>query len=72
MNKDIIERPYYTEKIRPYIGKPVIKILTGQRRVGKSYILLQLINIIKETDTEMDGKFGLYATCPGGVYSICR
>jgi predicted AAA+ superfamily ATPase len=51
MNKDIIERPYYTEKIRPHIGKPVIKILTGQRRVGKSYILLQLINIIKETDT---------------------
>lgn len=27
------------QKIRPYIGKNIIKILTGQRRVGKSYIL---------------------------------
>jgi len=52
MNKDIIERPYYTEKIRPHIGKPVIKILTGQRRIGKSYIMLQLMDIIREADTK--------------------
>jgi hypothetical protein len=50
MGKDVIERPYYTEKIRPHIGKPIIKILTGQRRIGKSYILLQLIDIIREAD----------------------
>jgi len=46
MKKDIIERPYYTEKIRPHIGTPIIKILTGQRRIGKSYILLQLMDIM--------------------------
>jgi predicted AAA+ superfamily ATPase len=50
MKKDIIERPYYTEKIRPHIGKPIIKILTGQRRIGKSYILLQLMDIIRGMD----------------------
>src|SRR5882757_9980730 len=50
MKKDIIERPYYTEKIRPHIGKPIIKILTGQRRIGKSYILLQLMDIIRDID----------------------
>ncbi|HWK06939.1 MAG TPA: ATP-binding protein [Puia sp.] len=50
MRKDVIERPYYTEKIRPHIGKPIIKILTGQRRIGKSYILLQLMAIISEAD----------------------
>ena len=50
MKKDVIERPYYTEKIRPHIGKPIIKILTGQRRTGKSYILLQLMDIIREAD----------------------
>jgi len=50
MKNDVIERPYYTEKIRPHIGKPIIKILTGQRRIGKSYILLQLMDIIKEAD----------------------
>ena len=27
--------------IRPFIGKNVIKVLTGQRRVGKSCILKQ-------------------------------
>jgi predicted AAA+ superfamily ATPase len=50
MEKDVIERPYYTEKVRPHIGKPIIKILTGQRRIGKSYILLQLMNLIREAD----------------------
>src|SRR5690606_12958579 len=30
-----------------FIDKGVIKVLTGQRRVGKSYILFQLINDIK-------------------------
>ena len=36
MKKDVIERPYYTEKVRPHIGKPIIKILTGQRRIVRS------------------------------------
>ena len=47
MEKQIINRPYYMEKIYPYINQPVIKILTGQRRVGKRiipdvYFLLQV------------------------------
>lgn len=36
------------DKIRPYIGKSIIKILVGQRRVGKSYILMALAKEIKE------------------------
>jgi predicted AAA+ superfamily ATPase len=48
--KDIIERPYYTEKIQPHIDKPIIKILTGQRRIGKSYILLRLMDIIRNAN----------------------
>ncbi|MDR1747178.1 MAG: ATP-binding protein [Tannerella sp.] len=47
MEEKIIAREKYVEKIKPFIGKNVIKILTGQRRVGKSYILLQLIEEIK-------------------------
>jgi uncharacterized protein len=50
MKNDVIERLYYTEKIRPHIGKPIIKILTGQRRIGKSYILLQLMDIILKAE----------------------
>ncbi|MCX6322135.1 MAG: ATP-binding protein [Bacteroidia bacterium] len=46
----LIDRPLYTKKIRPFIGKGIIKVLTGQRRVGKSCILQQLMKVIKEED----------------------
>lgn len=39
----LILRNYYTEKIKPYIGKGLIKVLTGQRRVGKSCVMQQLM-----------------------------
>lgn len=37
--RNLIERPIYMDKIGPYIGKSLIKVITGQRRVGKSFIL---------------------------------
>lgn len=43
-----INRPSYTDKIKPFIGKQIIKILVGQRRVGKSYILYQIVDYIKK------------------------
>ena len=42
-------RPYYTNKVIPFIDRQIIKVLIGQRRVGKSYIMYQLIDYIKET-----------------------
>lgn len=47
-----IPRPTYTDKIKPFIDKQIIKILTGQRRVGKSYVLYQLVDYIKEQHPE--------------------
>lgn len=47
---NIIYRQRYLDQISPFIGKNLIKVLTGQRRVGKSYLLLQLIEKIKQTD----------------------
>jgi predicted AAA+ superfamily ATPase len=46
---NIISRPIYIERIKPFIGKNIIKVLTGQRRVGKSYVLLQLMKEIEAT-----------------------
>ena len=46
----LIDRALYTNRIRPFIDKGIIKVLTGQRRVGKSYILLQLMNDIKNNN----------------------
>ncbi len=34
-----IPRPKYLDTVLRYEGKGVIKVLTGQRRVGKSFIL---------------------------------
>ena len=47
MNSNYIKRPLYIDRIKQFNGKQIIKVLTGQRRVGKSYILLQLIDEIK-------------------------
>lgn len=41
-------RTSYLNKLRPFIGKNIIKVLTGQRRVGKSYLLFQLIQLIQQ------------------------
>ncbi|MCX7786972.1 MAG: ATP-binding protein [Spirochaetes bacterium] len=37
-----IPRESYLNKIQAYVSKPIIKVLTGMRRVGKSTILQQL------------------------------
>jgi predicted AAA+ superfamily ATPase len=35
-------RTFYTDKIGQYIGNKLVKVLVGQRRAGKSYILRQI------------------------------
>lgn len=47
MNQILI-RKTYIDRVKPYIDKPIIKVFTGQRRVGKSFLMLQLIDYIKE------------------------
>lgn len=39
---EILQRPEYIERVRHYFGKECIIVLTGQRRVGKSYVLMSL------------------------------
>jgi len=43
-------RKRYLDKLKPFIGKDIIKILIGQRRVGKTTILRQLMQLIKLDD----------------------
>lgn len=38
----LIEREMYMSRIRPFIGKDVIKVMTGMRRCGKS-VMLELV-----------------------------
>jgi len=48
----LITRDHYINRVKPFIGKGIIKAFTGQRRVGKSYILFQLMQLIQEKDPE--------------------
>lgn len=45
---NIFQRNAYIKKIHPFIDKPIIKILTGQRRIGKSYLLKLIIKEIEK------------------------
>ena len=64
----MILRPGYLEAIRPFIDAPIVKILSGIRRCGKSTILLMLHDELRErgiaeeniisrryTDMELEG-----------------
>lgn len=40
---DLISRPNYYSKLEKLLGKGVLIVLTGQRRVGKSYVMKELV-----------------------------
>ncbi|MCI0511612.1 ATP-binding protein [candidate division KSB1 bacterium] len=42
-----IPRPHYLKKIRPFIDQNLIKVIIGQRRVGKSFFLMEIMDTIK-------------------------
>lgn len=46
--KTIIDRPIYINKVLPYLGKNLIKAFIGQRRVGKSYLMMTLEKLIRK------------------------
>lgn len=50
MKRNYIQRDTYINKITPFINKNLIKVIVGQRRVGKSFLLFQLIDFIKKQD----------------------
>jgi predicted AAA+ superfamily ATPase len=47
----MLKRNEYLQKIRPFIGKDIIKVITGLRRSGKSVILEQLREEINSPNT---------------------
>ncbi|MGB4655155.1 MAG: ATP-binding protein [Bacteroidales bacterium] len=43
-------RATYIERIKPFMRTPIVKVMIGHRRVGKSYILYQLIDEIRNNE----------------------
>lgn len=48
MIKTFKNREIYLKKIEPFMKKDIIKVLIWQRRVGKSYILFQIIQFLQK------------------------
>ncbi len=46
--KPHIKRPLYIDRARPFLARNLIKIFTGQRRTGKSYMLFQIMELVEE------------------------
>jgi len=51
MKVDYKNRNYYLSKVIPFVDKNLIKVIVGQRRVGKSYFLFQIIDLIKQKNS---------------------
>jgi len=49
---NLVKRETYLKKIRPYIGKPLIKVIMGIRRCGKSSLFAQIIDELKAAGTD--------------------
>ena len=47
----VYNRKLYLDRIGRFLGKPVVKAITGIRRVGKSYLLRQIIDQLHQEGT---------------------
>ena len=52
MTNLILERENYLQRLAVWIDKPVIKVIIGQRRVGKSMFMLQIMEHIRQTNSK--------------------
>lgn len=48
----LINREVYIRQIQPFMRKNIAKVLIGQRRVGKSFLLFQLMDAIQREEPE--------------------
>lgn len=62
MIQTFVSREFYMDRILPFVHKPLIKVLVGQRRVGKSILMKQLSTMmirdlhVKESEILMINK----------------
>lgn len=50
--QNLIKRQEYIERMLPFMQKSLVKVLTGQRRVGKSFLLYQLMEHILQSNPD--------------------
>ena len=68
-NKTMIKRELYLEQIRPFIGRPVIKVIVGIRRCGKSFLLNTLFyHHLLESGVDADALYTLEKGLAIGIF----
>ena len=50
----MIERKVHIARIVPFIVKPIIKVITGIRRCGKSTLLKQIVQVLENRNANHD------------------
>ena len=60
----LLKRTIYLQKIRPFYHNELIKFLVGIRRAGKSVLLTQIIEELKEQSIQTDQILQVYLECP--------
>lgn len=50
----VLDRPRSLSRVAPWVGKPLIKVLTGQRRIGESCLLQTLARTLAATEPRLD------------------
>ncbi len=50
--KVLYSRDSYIERVKPFMRTPIVKVMVGHRRVGKSYLLYQLIELILKDESD--------------------
>ena len=55
----MIKRELYMKRIRPFIGREIIKVLTGIRRSGKSVMLSLIPQYVVSLDEFDRGRNGI-------------
>lgn len=48
----LLRRDTYIDRIKPFMRTSIVKVMIGHRRVGKSFILFQLIELIKNEEPD--------------------
>ena len=50
---ELISRPNYYSKVEKLLGTGILIVLTGQRRVGKSYVMKELVQRKQQEDANL-------------------
>lgn len=71
LKEPLIEREFYGEQIKKWIGSPLIKVIVGQRRVWKSFLLKQTIQSLVKSKSFLPESF-FYLNCENPQYDFIK